>query len=183
MEVKETGIEGLLEIIPSVYADERGWFFEFFNKDTFKKHNINYNFVQENHSHSVKGVVRGLHFQLPPFEQAKLVTVVKGKVLDVVVDIRQGSRTFGRVFYCLLDSEKKNMLMVPEGFAHGFAAVEDTIFAYKCSNTYHRELEQGIIWNDPDLQIDWQVEKPIISAKDASLPTLAELLRKSVILR
>lgn len=183
MDVKETGIEGLLEIFPSIYHDSRGWFFEFYNEDTFRKHKIDYKFVQENHSYSHKGVIRGLHFQRAPYAQAKLVTVIKGKVLDVVVDIRSGSKTFGTVYYCVLDSERRNMLMVPEGFAHGFSAQEDTLFAYKCTSTYHRESEGGILWNDPDLQIDWQMENPIISVKDSSLPTLAELMRKSVILQ
>lgn len=183
MNVQETGIEGLLEIFPSVYHDTRGWFFEFYNEDTFRKHNIDYRFVQENHSFSVKGVIRGLHFQRPPYAQAKLVAVTKGKVLDVVVDIRSGSKTFGMVYYCILDSERRNMLMVPEGFAHGFSALEDTLFAYKCTNTYNREAEGGIVWNDPDLRIDWQVDNPIVSVKDSSLPTLAELMRKSVILQ
>lgn len=183
MEVKETGFEGLLEIFPSVYYDNRGWFFELYNEDTFSQHNLNYRFVQQNHSYSLKGVIRGLHFQRPPYGQAKLVTVVKGKVLDVVVDIRQGSKTFGKVYYCTLDSEKRNMLMVPEGFAHGFSALEDTLFAYKCTNTYNRQAEGGIVWNDPELQIDWRVDNPILSPKDASLPTLAELMRKSVILQ
>ena len=183
MDVKETGIEGLLEIYPSINYDTRGWFFEMYNEDTFRQHNINYRFVQQNHSYSLKGVIRGLHFQRPPYAQAKLVTVVKGKVLDVVVDIRSGSKTFGKVYYCVLDSEKRNLLMVPEGFAHGFSALEDTLFAYKCSSTYNREAEVGIVWNDPDLRINWQVENPIVSPKDSSLPTLAELMRKSVILQ
>ena len=183
MDVKETGIEGLLEIFPSIYRDSRGWFVEFYNEDTFRQHNIDYKFVQENHSYSLKGVIRGLHFQRPPYAQAKLVTVIKGKVLDVVVDIRSGSKTFGKVYYCVLDSEKRNMLMVPEGFAHGFSAMEETLFAYKCTGTYNREAEGGIVWNDPDLRIDWQIENPIISVKDSALPTLAELMRKSVILQ
>ena len=183
MEVKETGFEGLLEIIPSIYNDSRGWFFELYNEETFRKHNINYRFVQQNHSYSLKGVIRGLHFQLPPYAQAKLVTVTKGKVLDVVVDIRRNSKTFSKVYYCVLDSEKRNMLMVPEGFAHGFAALEETLFAYKCTSTYNREAERGIVWNDPDLQIDWQTENPVLSSKDSALPTLAELMRKSLILQ
>ena len=183
MEVKETGFEGLVELFPSINYDNRGWFFELFNENTYRQHNLNYRFVQQNHSFSVKGVIRGLHFQRPPFGQAKLVTVLKGKVLDVVVDIRSGSKTFGKVNYCVLDSEKRNMLMVPDGFAHGFSALEETLFAYKCTSTYNREAEGGIVWNDPDLRIDWQVENPILSAKDSSLPTLAELMRKSVILQ
>jgi len=183
MEVKETGFEGLLEIIPSINYDSRGWFFEMYNEETFRKLNINYRFVQQNHSYSLKRVIRGLHFQLPPHAQAKLVTVIKRKVLDVVVDIRRGSKTFSKVYYCVLDSEKRNSLMVPEGFAHGFAALEDTLFAYQCNRTYNREAEGGIVWNDPDLQIDWQTENPILSSKDSSLPTLAELMRKSLILQ
>ena len=183
MEIKETGIEGLLEIFPSIYHDTRGWFFEFYNEDTFQQHNLKYRFVQQNHSYSLKGVIRGLHFQRHPYGQAKLVSVIKGKVLDVVVDIRSGSKTFGQVYYCVLDSEKRNMLMVPEGFAHGFSAMEDTLFAYQCTGTYNPKAEGGILWNDPDLRIDWQNENPIVSAKDSSLPTLAELMRKSVILQ
>lgn len=182
MEVKETGFEGLLEIIPTIFEDSRGWFFEFYNEDTFSQHNLNYKFVQQNHSFSLKGVIRGLHFQNPPYGQAKLVSILKGKVLDVVVDLRKGSKTFGKVNYCILDSDKRNMLMVPEGFAHGFSALEDSFFAYKCTNIYNREAEGGIVWNDPELNIDWQVERPILSPKDASLPTLTELMRKSLIL-
>ena len=120
--------------------------------------------------------------QLSPFAQAKLASVLTGKVLDVVVDLRQGSKTFGKVYQYILDSQTRNMLMVPEGFAHGFAALEDTIFSYKCSRPYNRTSETGVIWNDTDLNIDWQVSNPILSQKDQLLPTLADLLRKSVIL-
>lgn len=184
MEIKQTGMEGLLEIIPPVYHDSRGWFFEFYRDDVFAKHGITTEtFVQENMSFSKKGVVRGLHMQLEPHSQAKLVTVVQGSVLDVVVDLRAGSGTFGEVYYCLLESGKRNMLMVPRGFAHGFAALEDSIFFYKCSNRYHKASETGVLWKDPQLNIRWQVENPIISEKDQQLPTLDELLRKSVISR
>ena len=121
--------------------------------------------------------------QIAPFSQAKLASAVTGKVLDVVVDLRQGSSTFGQVYQYVLDSRKRNMLMVPEGFAHGFAALEDSIFSYKCSCPYNPKAETGVIWNDPDLNINWQVVDPILSPKDRLLPTLADLLRKSVILR
>ncbi|MBL0740071.1 dTDP-4-dehydrorhamnose 3,5-epimerase [Chryseolinea lacunae] len=183
MEVKATGMEGLVEIYPTLYKDDRGWFYEFYKDDTFKKHNISYTFLQENQSFSKKGVVRGLHMQRAPYAQAKLVTCLAGKVLDVVVDLRAGSKTFAQVYYCLLESEKRNMLMVPEGFAHGFAALEDSVFFYKCSNLYDKASETGVRWNDPALNIDWRVQDPIISEKDMVLPTMDELLRKSVISR
>lgn len=181
MQVKTTSFEGLIEIYPDVFADDRGWFYEFYKQETFKKHGITYSFVQENQSFSRKGVVRGLHLQRTPYAQAKLVTALTGKVLDVVVDLRPGSSTFKQVYYCLLDSEKRNMLMVPEGFAHGFAALEDAMFYYKCSNVYNRESEAGVRWNDPELNINWRVENPIISEKDERLPVLAELLENAVI--
>lgn len=180
MHIKETGFDGLLEITPAVYPDDRGWFYEFYKASRFKSSGISYNFVQENQSFSKKGVVRGLHLQHEPYAQAKLVTVIQGKALDVVVDLRRHSKTFSKVYYCLLESEKHNMLMVPDGFAHGFAALEDTILFYKCTNEYHRESEDGIVWNDPQLNIDWQVRNPIVSEKDQQLPTLEEFLRKSV---
>ena len=121
--------------------------------------------------------------QLAPHAQAKFVTVIAGKVLDVVVDLRSGSPTFSKVYYCVLDGVSKKSLMVPEGFAHGFAALEDSIFFYKCSSSYNREAETGVAWDDPDLNINWQIEQPTLSDKDRQLPRLSELLRKSVILR
>lgn len=181
MQIIQTGIEGLLEIVPEVYSDNRGWFFEFYKGDSFQKQGISYQFPQENISFSKKGVIRGLHFQLPPWQQAKLVSVLSGKVLDVVVDLRKNSATFGETFSCVLDASRHNMLMVPEGFAHGFAALEDTVFLYKSSNFYNRDSERGIIWNDPDLKIEWPFANPILSEKDQKLATLQELLRKSVI--
>lgn len=183
MQIISTKIEGLFEIQPAIHKDDRGWFYEFYREDTYLEKIINNRFVQENISFSKKGVVRGLHLQLPPYEQAKIVTVISGKVKDVVVDLRKDSPTFGNVYYCLLDSDKHNMLVVPTGFAHGFAALEDTYFFYKCSNFYHRESETGIIWNDPDLAIDWGVKNPIVSEKDCQLPTFDELMIKSVISR
>jgi len=183
MQVIQTPIEGLLEIIPTIYHDERGWFYEAFKRPVFEDAGIRYSFIQENQSFSKKGVIRGLHFQSAPYAQAKLASVLSGKVLDVVVDLRPASKTFGQVYSCILDSERRNMLMVPDGFAHGFAALEDSHFLYKCSNIYNKALEMGIRWNDPDLNIDWKIEKPIISEKDQQLPTLTELLRKSLISR
>jgi dTDP-4-dehydrorhamnose 3,5-epimerase len=183
MQIKDTGFDGLVELTPEVYTDNRGWFYEFFKESTLKKAGIDIKFPQENMSFSQSGVIRGLHFQLPPFGQAKLATVISGSVLDVVVDIRQGSKTFGEVYVCQLDSVRKNMLMVPEGFAHGFAALEDSIFYYKCSNVFDKDSESGIRWDDPALNIQWPVAAPIISEKDKVLPTFDELLRNSVISR
>jgi dTDP-4-dehydrorhamnose 3,5-epimerase len=181
MQVKETGIEGLVEIIPAIYHDNRGWFYEFFNENTFQQANIMPNFVQENTSFSKKGVIRGLHFQKPPYAQAKLVTVHSGKVLDVVVDMRKHSKTFGKSYSCVLDDVRRNMILVPEGFAHGFAALEDSVFYYKCTNFYNKPSEGGIVWNDPDLKIQWPFTNPVVSDKDQVLPTFAELVRNSVI--
>lgn len=183
MQVVKTGIKDLVEILPAVYQDDRGWFMEFYKEDSYQPAGIRYRFTQENLSFSKKGVVRGLHFQRAPYEQAKLVSVLQGKVLDVVVDLRKGSETFGEVFTCVLDSERRNMLMVPEGFAHGFAALEDSLFIYKTSNAYNRQSECGIVWNDPDLKINWPFADPILSDKDRNLTTLSELLEKSLISR
>lgn len=183
MQVIETGIKDLVEIIPSVFHDSRGWFFEFYKDQVYRQKGITNQFHQENISFSKKGVVRGLHFQLAPFEQAKLVSVLSGKVLDVVVDLRKGSPTFGKVHRCILDSEKHNLLMVPEGFAHGFASLEDSLFIYKTSSLYHKESECGIRWDDPTLNISWLVADPVLSDKDRQLPSFDELLRKSLISR
>lgn len=183
MKVVPTPLSGLLEIYPTIYNDDRGWFYESYKKESFVAAGMDYTFVQENQSFSKKGVIRGLHFQREPFAQAKLAAVIYGKVLDVVVDLRPESKTFGQVYSCVLDSERRNMLMVPDGFAHGFSALEDSMFQYKCSNFYHKASEGGIIWNDPQLNIDWQVKNPIVSEKDQVLPTLEEYLRKSLISR
>jgi len=183
MQIIETGIKDLVEIIPTVYHDSRGWFYEFYKNEVFHQAGITYSFSQENISFSKRGVVRGMHFQLPPYEQAKLVSVLQGKVLDVVVDLRKGSETFGKVYTCELDAEKHNLLMVPEGFAHGFAAQEDSIFLYKTSNLYNRDAECGIRWDDPTLSIQWPLADPLLSDKDRNLPSFDELLRKSLISR
>lgn len=180
MQVKETGIDGLVEIFPAIFKDDRGWFYEFYNEKTFHNAGITHKFVQENTSFSKKGVIRGLHFQNAPYAQGKLVSVAHGKVLDVVVDLRKESKTYKQVYYCTLDSERRNMLMVPEGFAHGFAALEDSIFTYKCTNFYHKASESGIVWNDPQLNIQWPFNNPIVSEKDNILPTLEQILGNSV---
>lgn len=183
MQIKETGFDGLIELIPTIFNDERGWFFEFYKESTLKQFGIEQKFPQENMSFSRKGVVRGLHFQRSPYAQAKMATVISGKVLDVVVDLRSASKTFGEVYLCELDSTRKNMLLVPEGFAHGFAALEDSIFFYKCSDVFNKASESGILWNDPQLNIKWPLSNPIVSDKDKLLPTFEELLRNSVISR
>lgn len=181
MKIIETGFEGMVEVIPSIFPDDRGWFFEFIKQDALKRNGIPHVFPQENMSFSKKGVIRGLHFQTEPFAQGKLVTVIKGRVLDVVVDLRKNSSTFGQTYFCELDADRHNMLMVPEGFAHGFAALEDSIFYYKCTNVYSKINESGIVWNDPTLAIDWPVENPIVSEKDQQLPTFDALIKNAVI--
>lgn len=181
MQARATGINGLIELFPSVYPDARGWFVELYKDRSLRESGFDYNFVQDNLSFSRKGVLRGLHLQLPPFAQAKLVGVAEGRVLDSVVDLRKGSTTFGKVFTCELSSEKKNLLLIPENFAHGFAALEDSLFFYKCTNYYSAKHESGILWNDPELNIQWGLEHPILSDKDRNLPLLRDLLRKSVI--
>lgn len=170
MEVIKTSIDGLIEIIPPVFGDERGYFFESFNQEKFDKILPGVNFLQDNQSFSTKGVLRGLHFQKPPHAQGKLVRVVTGKVLDVAVDLRADSPTYGQHETFLLDAKKHNMVYVPEGFAHGFVTLEDAVFTYKCTKLYNKASEGGIIWDDPDLNIDWQCADPVISVKDLELP-------------
>lgn len=178
MQFKETPFEGLWEIYPRIFEDSRGFFFESFKQEVFEKYVPNTVFVQDNQSFSTKGVVRGLHFQHDPHAQGKLVRIISGKVLDVVVDLRKESKTFGKHYKVVLDGEKNNMLYVPEGFAHGFICIEDAVFLYKCTNHYHKESESGIIWNDLVLKIDWNVEgvEPIVSEKDLLLKTFEEVI-------
>lgn len=183
MEIIETGIKGLIQIIPATYRDPRGWFSEFFKSSAMKSIAPGMDFLQDNISFSHKNVLRGLHLQLPPAAQAKLVKVVTGRVLDVVVDLRTGSPTFGKSYTLELSSSKRNMLYIPEGFAHGFSALEESLFLYKCSHEYDPRYESGIVWNDQDLAIDWKVTSPILSDKDLQLPTFQELLEKSLISR
>lgn len=169
MRIIETGIEGLIEIVPTVLHDDRGWFLESYNKDKFTNLNLNINFVQDNLSFSKAGVMRGLHFQNKPYEQGKLVKVIEGEVLDVAVDIRPDSPTFGQYYKVLLTAEKQNMLFLPEGFAHGFLAIKDSYLFYKCTKTYYKESDSGIAFDDPDLNIDWGISEAIISEKDKNL--------------
>jgi dTDP-4-dehydrorhamnose 3,5-epimerase len=167
MKIIETPLKGLLIIEPQVFKDERGYFYESYNQEKFLKVGIRDVFVQDNQSLSQKNVVRGLHFQHPPYAQAKLVRVIKGSVYDVVVDIRKDSPTYGQSFGIELTEENFLMLYVPIGFAHGFATLQDnTIFAYKCSAFYNKASEDTILWNDPTLNIDWKVQNPILSEKD-----------------
>jgi len=175
MQIRETSIAGLIEIFPRVFEDDRGLFFESYNAEGFKKLGLPTNFVQDNQSFSKKGVVRGLHFQNAPFAQGKLVRVISGRVLDVAVDIRPESSTFGKHEVFELRSDTNNMAYVPEGFAHGFVALEDSVFSYKCTNGYNKGAESGILWNDPDLGIDWGIDNPIVSEKDIILPTFRAL--------
>lgn len=164
---KKTPIDGLIIIEPKVFEDGRGYFYESFSQDLFKENGIMDDFVQDNQSFSQKGVLRGLHFQKPPYDQAKLVRVVQGSVLDVAVDLRKNSSTYGEHFSIKLTGENKTMFYVPSGFAHGFLTLEDdTIFSYKCSNYYHKESEGSIICTDMDLAIDWGIDNPVLSSKD-----------------
>jgi dTDP-4-dehydrorhamnose 3,5-epimerase len=173
MQVNKYPIEGVVEITPRIFADERGAFLETFSARLLAEAGIAETFVQDNLSISKKGVLRGLHFQKPPFAQAKLVSVTVGRALDVAVDIRKDSPTYGQHVTCLLDAEKRNSFFIPVGFAHGFVALEEgTIFQYKCSNYYDRASEGGLLWNDAALNINWGIDTPLVSEKDEILPTL-----------
>lgn len=167
MEIITTKIEGLLIIHPNIFKDQRGYFFESWNKNSFKENGIDANFIQDNQSFSSKGVIRGLHFQNPPFAQGKLVRVIKGSVLDVAVDIRKNSSTYGQHVKVKLTGENNKIFWIPPGFAHGFSTLENnTILSYKCSGIYNKESESSLIWNDPTLNINWEIKDPIISEKD-----------------
>ncbi|MDA9563446.1 dTDP-4-dehydrorhamnose 3,5-epimerase [Flavobacteriales bacterium] len=173
MQLTQTSIQGLIVIQPIVFEDERGYFFESFSTSKFAEAGINQDFVQDNQSKSQKGVLRGLHFQNPPYAQGKLVRVITGAVLDVAVDIRKSSPTYGEHFKIKLTEHNKTALWIPPGFAHGFATLEDdTIFSYKCTNVYNKDSEGSILWNDPELGIDWEVNNPILSDKDTKSPVI-----------
>jgi len=177
MKIIETGFEGLYIVQPKVYSDSRGYFFESFKLETFLMAGIPFNPVQDNESKSVKGVIRGLHYQLNPFAQAKLIRVVVGKIYDVAVDLRKSSKTFGKWYGIDLDSENKTQFFIPKGFAHGFSVQSDTaVIQYKCDNLYNTQFERGISLNDPELKIDWNLKNiiPIISDKDLRHPGLNE---------
>jgi dTDP-4-dehydrorhamnose 3,5-epimerase len=172
MEIEKTPIADLILIKPRVFPDSRGYFFESYNQKRFDEHNLNMSFVQDNLSKSEKGVLRGLHFQNPPFSQGKLVYVIKGAVLDVAVDLRKNSATYGQHYKVELSEENHLQLYVPEGFAHGFLTLrDDTIFTYKCTNYYEQPSEESILWNDDDLGIDWGISDPKVSEKDQNAQT------------
>ena len=172
MKAELTGFEGLQVLTPAVYSDERGFFFESYNSERFEQAGLNHQWLQDNQSFSRKGVIRGLHFQKPPHAQAKLVRVLSGRILDVVVDLRSGQPTYGKVFAIELTAENKMQLLIPRGFAHGFSVLSETAeVVYKCDGIYNKESELGIKYNDPILKIDWQISESeaIVSEKDQQL--------------
>jgi len=177
MEIIKTEIPDLLIIQPKVFEDERGYFFESFNNNEFKKHGLNIDFVQDNESKSRYGVIRGLHYQLAPYSQTKLVRVIQGTVFDVAVDLRQDSPTYGKWRGIELSAENKIQFLIPKGFAHGFSVLSETAtFIYKCDCLYQPEAERGLNFNDPFLNIDWRIEaeNTLISPKDKVLPNFKE---------
>lgn len=181
MKLIKTPIKDLYVIEPKIFGDNRGYFFESYKKNFFEEHIGKVNFIQDNESMSSYGVLRGLHYQIAPYEQAKLVRVIKGRVLDVAVDIRKNSETFGKHFSIELSEENKKQMFIPSGFAHGFVVLSDlAIFSYKVDNLYSPENERGIKCNDNDLNIDWKIEENdlILSDKDKILPSFKEFSEK-----
>ena len=177
MQVLDTPLEDVKLIQPRRFGDSRGWFAEVFNQSAFSSAGLPTRFVQDNQSFSYHGVIRGLHYQLEPHAQTKLIRVIEGRVLDIAVDIRQGSPTYGQYVGVELSSDNKMQLLIPAGFAHGFSVLSETAqLAYKCNTLYHKESEAGIRYDDPALNIDWQVpaHKAIVSAKDLDLPAMAQ---------
>ncbi len=177
MKITETEFSGLVIIKPSIISDSRGYFFESFKLDALLQAGISFNPVQDNESKSVKRVIRGLHYQLPPFDQAKLVRVIEGKAFDVSVDLRKNSSTYGRWFGIELDSDTKSQLFIPKGFAHGISILSETaVIQYKCDNYYNPAFERGIFFKDPYLNIDWHIDSdyPLISDKDLKHPLFKE---------
>ncbi|MFV8327786.1 dTDP-4-dehydrorhamnose 3,5-epimerase [Flavobacterium sp. ZS1P14] len=178
MIIEKTIIEDLVIITPTVFEDSRGYFFEAYNQTKFHENGINYQFIQDNQSFSKRGVIRGLHLQINPFAQAKLVRVLQGEILDVAVDLRKNSSTYGQHFSVLLSSDNKKQLMVPHGFAHGFSVLSETASVlYKVDQLYHKESERGIRYDDATLAIDWQVNpgEIIVSEKDLILPNFNQI--------
>jgi dTDP-4-dehydrorhamnose 3,5-epimerase len=178
MTIEKTFIQDLVIITPTVFEDSRGYFFEAYNQAKFHENGIMYQFIQDNQSFSKKGVIRGLHLQINPFAQAKLVRVLQGEILDVAVDLRKNSATYGQHFSVVLSAENKKQLMVPHGFAHGFSVLSETASVlYKVDQLYNKESERGIRYDDPTLAIDWQVspEEVIVSEKDLVLPGFKEI--------
>jgi dTDP-4-dehydrorhamnose 3,5-epimerase len=178
MKITEAKLKDVLIIEPSVFEDSRGFFFESFNSITWEKLGLPFKFVQDNQSFSSKGVLRGLHFQQGEHAQGKLVRVIAGKVLDIAVDIRPESPTFGEWEFYELDGKSNKMVYIPGGFAHGFLALEDSVFSYKCTAGYNKESEGGIIWNDSVLNIEWPIENPNVSEKDLILPNFESYFKK-----
>jgi len=180
MKTIKTGIEGVLIFEPSVFGDDRGFFMETWSRDRYRDAGLTDEFVQDNVSSSSRGVLRGLHYQNPQ-PQEKLVQVLRGEVQDVAVDIRVGSPTFGKIATCLLSGENHRQFYVPAGFAHGFCVLSETaLFLYKCTEFYNARTEGGILWNDPDLGIDWLVGDPILSEKDSKLPQLKDIPKQNL---
>ncbi|MCD4711004.1 MAG: dTDP-4-dehydrorhamnose 3,5-epimerase [Bacteroidales bacterium] len=178
MKVEETGIEGLLVLEPRVFKDPRGFFYESYHKERLARHGVDYEFTQDNQSRSTYGIIRGLHYQKQPHAQTKLVRVTEGAIFDVAVDIRPGSRTYGKWFGLEISADNFIQLLIPGGFAHGLAILSDhATVLYKCDQYYHPESESGIRFDDPDLNIDWRIDpkKVVISEKDRILPYLKQL--------
>ena len=174
MKFVPTDLPDVVRIEPTIHGDERGFFMETWHAKRFTDAGIGVEFVQDNESMSQKNVLRGLHFQKPTYAQGKLVRVITGSVLDVAVDLRKESATYGHHFKHVLSAENKNQLYIPEGFAHGFLVLENnTIFSYKCTNYYHKESEDSILWDDPSLKINWGIKNPIISEKDKNAQLFA----------
>ena len=179
MEIIKTPLEGLLVIKPRIFGDDRGYFFESWSKQSFSEAGLDLDFLQDNQSLSSKGVLRGLHFQNPPYAQGKLVRVIKGAVLDVAVDIRKDSPTYGQYFSVELSEKNKTIVWVPPGFAHGFLTLKDnTIFSYKCTGVYNKKSEEALLWNDKDLNINWEVNDPLVSEKDLAANNFKNFVSK-----
>ena len=177
MKINETGFKGLVVLVPDIYTDSRGYFLESFNLNTLLNSGISFTPVQDNESKSSKGVIRGLHYQIKPYDQSKLIRVVQGKILDVALDLRKDSRTFGRWYGVELDSETKKQLLIPRGFAHGFSVLSDiAVIQYKCDSFYNPASERGISINDPVLDINWKINiaERIISEKDLKNPVFKD---------
>lgn len=173
----KTEFPGLLVFEPKIFEDNRGYFFESYNRNTFSEEGVTINFVQDNQARSSFGVIRGLHFQMEPHAQTKLLRVLSGEIIDAVVDIRKNSPTYGKAYTILLSAKNKKQLLIPKGFAHGYSVISETaeVF-YKCDEFYHKESEGGILWNDPSLKIDWRLpaQKALVSQKDVQLPLLKD---------
>ena len=181
MKIIKTSINGLVVIEPKIFYDSRGYFFESYNQNQFLKKLGDFNFVQDNESKSSKGVLRGFHFQKPPYEQAKLVRCIKGQVLDVALDLRKKSKTFGKYFMIELSEKNSKSIFIAEGFAHGFLCLDkENYVVYSCTNYRHEKSEVGIVWNDSDLKIKWPNKKPLISLKDKKNLSFSEYQKKFI---